>query len=66
MEDATLEEQIEILKAAARGYVLMAIIMKEAGYEDSFKACLKSEVECFSMALELEETLQELNSCMAA
>ena len=64
--NSTLEEQIKTLKAAAEAYTVMAMAMKEAGYEDSCKAYLKSEVECFSKALELEEILYELNSCMAA
>ena len=61
-----MEDQIEILKASARGYMMMAMAMREAGYEESCKAYLKSEVRCFSMALELEEKLEELNSYMMA
>lgn len=64
--NATLEEQIETLKASARGYMMMAMVLKEAGYEDSMKAYLKSEVECTVMALELEAQLEELNSYMMA
>ena len=61
-----MEDQIEVLKAAARGYMMMAMAMKEAGYEESCKAYLKSEVACFAQALEIEEKLMELNSYMMA
>lgn len=61
-----MEEQIEILKASARGYMMLAMALREAGYEESCEAHLKSEVECFVMALELEEQLFELNSYMMA
>jgi len=61
-----MEDQIETLKAAARGYMMMAMAMKEAGYEESCKAYLKSELECFTMALEMEEQLEEINSYMMA
>ena len=64
--DITLEEQIEILKNSARGYLMIAIVLKEAGCKSGFLANMKEEVRCFNKALELEETLYALNSCMAA
>lgn len=63
---ATTEEQIETLKAAARGYMMMAIEMQKAGYEESTRAYLASEAKCFALALELEERLEQLNSYMMA
>ena len=57
-----LEEQIEVLKASARGYMFMAMALRKTDYEDSIKTYLKEEVVCFAMALELEEQLEELNN----
>jgi hypothetical protein len=65
-KEANMLEQVLTLKAAARGYMMMAMVMREAGYEESCKAYLKSEAKCFSMALEIEDKLDELESYMLA
>lgn len=66
MNEATMEEKIETLKAAARGYMMMAMAMDKAGYPDSRDMYFRSEVKCTALALELEEQLFELESYMMA
>ena len=66
MDYATMEQQHETLVNSARGYFMLAMALKEAGYEAGFLASMKSEAKCFALALELEEKIEELNSCMAA
>ena len=60
----TLEEQIEILKASARGYMMMALALENAGYDAGHY--FREEIKCFEMALELEVQLEELNNYMMA
>lgn len=58
MYEGSLKERIDNLKAAARGYMMMAMAMKEAGYEERCKAYLKSELDCWNKAEELEAQLE--------
>lgn len=61
-----MEDQIEELRALARGYMMMAMAMRQAGYEESCQAYLKSEAQCFNKMLEIEEKLEEINNYMMA
>lgn len=66
MKHITMEQQHETLLAAARGYLMLAMALKEAGYEEGFVANMKREVECFNKALELQAKIEELNCLIAA
>lgn len=60
-------DRIEILMAVARGYMLMAQLMKKEGYIDSMKSYAKAGKKCCKMAIELQtewdkdETILYLN-----
>ena len=45
---------------------MMAMAMRQAGYEESCQAYLKSEAQCFNKMLEIEEKLEEINNYMMA
>ena len=47
-------DKIETLMASARGYMLMAKLMQEAGYTDSMKMYAKEGKKCCEMAIELQ------------
>lgn len=49
-----MKDQIKILEAQARCYMLIAKVMKKRGYADSMKGYIRSGQECCRMAIELQ------------